>query len=249
MMKFCVRNKKSLKVFHQNVQSQKCNLPRFWKTAQLISGVFVTDVGPRVIRDDFLVEEWLGAKLASNNSALKNVTYQKVSADWKIRFVVRMAGSRVRDVLGVVRSLELPVLLGTSFLQRSEKGLFPFKWKVVSYNSKPVQILAIEDRPDRPEEPNEKNITQHIPVPEERIRRMVRAAMHMKTPRRSGGIILVATNVCELVQIEPLLEPNSTQAWTTAPGIIDAFPKRPLNVIVLNPSNAGPSLRSIRKLP
>lgn len=67
-----------------------------------------------------------------------------------------------------------------------------------------------------------------------RASRVVRVATQTEIPPRAEGIVLVAAAADGLVQIEPLLKYNSTQAWTIATGIIDGFPSFPFNVIVLN---------------
>lgn len=68
---------------------------------------------------------------------------------------------------------------------------------------------------------------------------MVRQA---KIPPKSEGIVIVATNAGGLVEIEPLLERDITQAWTTAWAIVDALPNRSFNVLALSPTNDQPFL-------
>lgn len=88
-----------------------------------------------------------------------------------------------------------------------------------------------------PEEPNEKDKAQNVIIREGDTPRLVHVARKTKIRPWSEGIVLVATDARRLLQIEPLLEWDSIQAWTTASGIINAIPTRPINVIVRKPKN------------
>lgn len=83
---------------------------------------------------------------------------------------VRMGYYRVRIVFGIVRSLVVPVLVGTSFVHRFVKGILPSKQKIVLYISKPVPLLAIKDMP---EETRDKNKAQAVLVVEENTSRLL----------------------------------------------------------------------------
>lgn len=48
----------------------------------------------------------------------------------------------MKVVFGVVRNLEVPVLLRTPYIDRFVMGIFPPEWKIISYNFKPISILA-----------------------------------------------------------------------------------------------------------
>lgn len=145
----------------------------------------------------------------------------------------RMGDSRLRVVFGVVCSLGMPVLLKTSYINRFLKGIFQTKRKRVLYNSKPVPNLVIKDMPEK-----HKNKAQDVLVILEHDLRLVRVSRQTKISPRSKGFVLVTTDPRELVQVGSLLERDSAQAWTAASAIIDAFPNKPFNFMVLNLTTA-----------
>lgn len=69
---------------------------------------------------------------------------------------VKMGEARIRVVFEVVRQLVLPVLDGTSFIDKNVRGIFPEESKIVPHNSEPVHLFAVLDeaqtREDREEE-------------------------------------------------------------------------------------------------
>lgn len=78
---------------------------------------------------------------------------------------------------------------------------------------------------DAPEEHNnnEDEAQEGIISKEKHVPRLVRIEMQTKILPWSEGMVLVATHEKGLVQVRTLLEWESTQAWTTDPGVIDAF--------------------------
>lgn len=61
-------------------------------------------------------------------------------------------------------------------------------------------------------------------------------------PANSERILLLATDRKELLQIEPVLKWDGIQVPRRTSRIIDAFPNRPSNIIMLNPTNVAVSL-------
>lgn len=99
----------------------------------------------------------------------------------------------------------MPALLGTSYIERLAKAIFPPERMIVPYNAKPLRILAIKDaQVERKSE--EENKVQNVMVIEDDAKRLVRVARKMLIPPRSEGAILVVTGSKELVPIGPLLD-------------------------------------------
>lgn len=67
-----------------------------------------------------------------------------------------MVASRARVAFSVVCNLVISVLLGTSWLYRFVKRIFPLKPKIFLLNSTPVPILAINDLPKHSKDKEEK---------------------------------------------------------------------------------------------
>lgn len=84
----------------------------------------------------------------SNQQTLRNVTNQMFRVVEIITLHVKMGYSRLRVNLGAVHNLAVPVLLGTSYIDKFEKDTFSPECKLNSYNSKLVSILAVKYIPE-----------------------------------------------------------------------------------------------------
>lgn len=67
-----------------------------------------------------------------------------------------MGDYRVSVLLDMVRNLEVPVILMSSFIDSFVKGVLHSVWRIVPYNSKPVPISAINDLPKYHKDENDK---------------------------------------------------------------------------------------------
>lgn len=175
----------------------------------------------------------------NNRLALKKPANLKVGVVRTITLYVRIGESKLKVVFRVVRNVSVPVLFEISFIDRFVKGSFPPEPKLVPYNSNPVPILVIMSKS---EDPRNRNKAQDAMVIKKDASRLLRMTRKTKIPPMCSGIVFVATDMRELVQMDPLLEGDNTQARTPASGIIYAFKNRPFNVIVRNPTNVQRSL-------
>lgn len=79
-----------------------------------------------------------------------------------------MVETLIRVVSGVVRSLMVPILFGTSVIDRFVEGIIPLEHKIVHYNSVTVPIITTslnkEDKDNQEEQ--EIDIFENVTVPE-----------------------------------------------------------------------------------
>lgn len=59
---------------------------------------------------------------------------------------VQIGSSCVRVAFCIKCSVGVPVLLETYFISRFVKSNFPLEWNIARYDSKPIQIFAINDQ-------------------------------------------------------------------------------------------------------
>lgn len=59
--------------------------------------------------------------------------------------LVRISEAQVRAIFGIVRRLAVPVLLGTSYIDKYARDIFPDKRKILPSSSKPVPILIVPE--------------------------------------------------------------------------------------------------------
>lgn len=100
-----------------------------------ISSALDKGVEPNLIREDLLEVDRLRPILGNKIPARRNATCQKASVVGKIRCHVRVSGAKVTVLFSDVRNLTRPVLLGTSFVERFVRHIFPSEQKTVAIAS------------------------------------------------------------------------------------------------------------------
>lgn len=100
----------------------------------------------------------------------------------------------------------VPVLFGTSYIDRIVKGVFPPEWKIVAYSCRPVRILAVKNTPEV-----HKDKSQDVTIIEEDATHQVCVARHTKILPRTEGTVVVTTGTNGLVQKGTPLHRDGTQ--------------------------------------
>lgn len=116
-----------------------------------------------------------------------------------------MGDPRVKVDFGVVRNLALPVLFGTSYMDRFAMDVLSLERMKILYDSKPVPIPTINIMPEERKD-EEKDKAQTISVIERDALRLARVASRTKNSSRSDGTRLDAADARGLGQIVPLQE-------------------------------------------
>lgn len=80
-----------------------------------------------------------------NDRTLARDSRKPVNVEGIIIFLVPVGDLRVREWFGGVEKLAVSVILGTTFINRVIKRIFPPEPKIVLFHSKPVEILASRD--------------------------------------------------------------------------------------------------------
>lgn len=95
------------------------------------------------LQKDIFEPYWLPSIRSCHNPRLRHVTSQKVEVVAAIFLDVRTGDSVLRVMSGIVRNLTVPVLLGTSFIDRFIKVIFASERKIVPFNPPPVLIVMV----------------------------------------------------------------------------------------------------------
>lgn len=75
---------------------------------------------------------------------LRTANGKVVSVEGIMHLYVRMGDLRVRSWFGVVENLVIDVLLGTSFMYRCIRRIFPSEQKIVSLHSRPLANISTQ---------------------------------------------------------------------------------------------------------
>lgn len=103
------------------------------------NSVFYAGVGPSLIQEGFLKAE---RPRSIHTDSLPSLTTRPTGT---LTLHVGMRDCRCRAAFRLVCTLVVPVLLGTSFIESVASGILPRERKIVSYNSKTIPILAINE--------------------------------------------------------------------------------------------------------
>lgn len=203
-----------------------------------VHSTFDTVAGSSPIREVVLKTDRLRSIQTDIRPWKRNEINLKVSVFGTITLQVTIGDSRVRVVFDVVRNIAVPFLLGTSFIDKFVRGMFPAKQRVVSYHSKSLPIFAVNDKTEPRRDKND-GALDVLMTKEEQTIHLICVARQTKMSLKAEEFALVAIDAKELVQIEALLERNSTQAWKTYRNITSAILSLPLNPIILNSNNSS----------
>lgn len=109
-----------------------------------VNFVFNTGVETRLLRGDMAQLHWMKSIGVSKKPRLRRVTIQKVEVVCTIMLYVRMGGTLVRVLAGIVKKLAVSVLFGTYFITEFVKGIFLAKKMIISYRSQSKPILMVQ---------------------------------------------------------------------------------------------------------
>lgn len=108
-----------------------------------VSCVFDTGSAPSLLRDDMVEPNSMSSISVSKKPLLRSVTNQKVEFVGKIILQVRMGETSLHVMFGIVKNLEVQVLLRASFIVNFVKVIFLEKREIVSFNSQLVPMLLL----------------------------------------------------------------------------------------------------------
>lgn len=138
----------------------------------------------------------------------------------------QMGYSKRRVFFGVIRSLAVPVLLGTSLIARIVKGILCSGQKNILYNYKPVPLLVYNYLPS--EYKDKHDSAQHVMMTlEERTSRLLCVREQTTLPIKWEEVVLAAKYAKELVQIGPL---TIVRHYSTTNDIHRHYPRTPESV-------------------
>lgn len=96
-----------------------------------VESLFGTGPGPDLVNKDFLPPAWRESMESIKSATRRTVQRYVVSIEGTIPLFVHMGTLSVRASFGVVNNLALDVLLGTSFIARRPRRVFPSKQNIV----------------------------------------------------------------------------------------------------------------------
>lgn len=106
-----------------------------------VIGILDTGAGPNLVAKDFLPSEWQQRIKPIRDPGLVAATKEAMVLQEMILLCVRLGDLEVRAWFGVVDRLAVRLLLGTSFIDRFVKAIFPQDKCLLPMQSKPVAII------------------------------------------------------------------------------------------------------------
>lgn len=208
--------------------------------------VFAPGARPNLIWEEVLQPDWHGAFRVENQRSPQTATSQEVSIGDTVSLHVWIWDSRVRVFLGVVRNLAVFALLGTSFIDKFVKGIFPSKQKIVLYNSAPAETLAtiIRTKIDDKDGQDIDKISEEDAVMEDRyeVLRLIIVAKQTKISHRSEVTVLITTEAKRILKVDELPDWDLPHLWKNATGITDVFLNRAFYILIINTSSTPSNL-------
>lgn len=101
--------------------------------------------GPSLQREEVAKSDWISSISVSENPRLRSGTNQNVDVVRTILLHVRMEETCVLVLLGIVKNLAVPALLGTHFIDEFVEVINPAERNIVTYSSQAMPILMAHE--------------------------------------------------------------------------------------------------------
>lgn len=199
----------------------------------------------------FLPPEWREKVRPYNGRDVESANKTSLTISGLIPLCVRVGDLKVKVWFAVAQDLCTRVLLGTPFIDRFIKGIFPPERKLVPRDSPPVHILAIDEpnmvmaveddkRPCPPDAPQPELTTasDDLARTQTQCEKRVRVAKSTTIAPWTEKPILVNCDVSGLVVITPYDKTIRSRLSMVARGVMDVRPNRPFYVLMANASSS-----------
>ena len=232
----------------------------------MIASPLLVDTGAtmNLVHYNFLPPQWKDEIQPYSGSTVKSANKSSLDIVGVIRLYVRVGTLRVKVRFGVVRHLVTRILVGTPFVNKFVKGIFPQEQRIVPADSDPVPILAtnspemLTHREIMALGDNVSDVTESdcesrdslFDGPEE----LTTAATELLTLQaaRDDNIrvakktflqpwsetpVLVKCAIPGLIIINPLQEGRDRRLYRAARGVYDNYPGKDFYILVANLSS------------
>lgn len=161
----------------------------------------------------------------SHATALRSATSKSVRVLEIITLHVRMDDCRVRVDFGIIRNTSVPILLGTSVINRFVKRVFPAERKVAPYNFRQIPILKITMLTSEDDPKNSIFKASFLLVESEHVKpQKVQVVRRVKWLPMTQCAALVSTNVGGMLQVSSLPSFSKRYHYKTTNRIMGVFP-------------------------
>ena len=203
--------------------------------------VLDTGAGPNLVNRNDLPREWMKKIRLIRNVKLTSASRNAMNLVGVLPLFIRMGDLKVRVWFGVVENLAVPVLLGTSYIDRFVQGIFPQERKVVPNDSRPVAILssfAVDPTTNMVIDEDEVLTVDENTIPNKVSRDvLIRVAKQTTLPPMSETIVTVTTKGAGLMLLSSHPNLLKTRTAVLAQGVMDILPDIPFKILLSNWSN------------
>jgi len=212
----------------------KVNVSIGQQKSTLLPTEAVLDTGacPNLIDKRYIPLKWRHAIRPQEVSRLRGANNTTLVVEGVILLHVRVGDLCVKVWFGVVPVLVTKVLLGTTYINRFVRGIFPPEQQVVPFHSRPIPLLKPPTASVLLVEPHDGTTSvHHAPAARDD---MVRVAKPVRLPPYSECKVLVTCATPGLIMVEPHSTALADKLVMTAYGIMENNPKRPFYVMMSN---------------
>ena len=198
---------------------------------RLMTPTLDTGAGPSIIRVDALPKGWeMRLHPRPHLPHIVDANKNPISARGMITLRLRSGGFATDVDFVVVQRLAVPVLLGTSFINRHVEALYPRRQRVRWSTDASVPILSCTVRGKRERRRSPRDAT-------------VRLAQRRVLPPRSRTAMLVTADLAGQILVTPYNRLNKRHHCQTARGLAVVVPGQRFSVEVANLSDEPVCLR------
>lgn len=204
-----------------------------------VASLFDTGAGPNLVNKSFIPRNWHRYVEPIEQPQLRTATREHVNVEGVIPMFVRIGDLRVRAWFGVVENLAVDILVGTSFIDRCIRGIFPTERKIVPWHSRPVSILTsssnISSKFPRVEFLDHDGTQSEVKEDDEEEEFFLcRVSRPITIPADTQAAVSVSSQGAGLMLVETHMHLAKRRCSMAARGIMEIFPGKPFFLYVAN---------------
>ena len=199
----------------------------------LISKIAVLDSGsgPNLVHARAVPGRWREYVKPIQGPYLVDAQRKRITTLGSLRMIVRLGQFKALVDFIVVQNMAVDLILGTSFIDKHVKAIYPRYRKVTFYNDPPVSIIGVGKPPlGKTDEPEEK---PH-PFATNTVSNKIRLARGVSIPPMTQVETLVQTDKDGLLMIQNHPKMIHKHLTLAANGVADVIRNKPFRIVLSN---------------
>jgi len=192
-----------------------------------VRAILDTGAGPNLVHADVLPRSALDSLRTGKLPTVRDASRRALTILGALPLYLRLGSLQVKVWFLVATNLAAQCILGTSFVDRYVRAIYPRLRKVTFHDAAPVGIVSASPGPDA-------NTRQVGTLPKETQSNKLRVVRSVEIPARSQAEVWVQTSASGLSFLQGSPHLTTKQHSMMANGVMEVIPNVPFRVVLAN---------------